>query len=124
MKSALLSFLSWFLPTVLCASPSVQGAGPARGEFGVPGRLSRGRVWSERGADGQLRTMTSVSLDGERFSPARVTRYELELRYRRFDPLTDEPEIPGSLRAQPDNRLFVVQYWTQGLEDYRDALRE
>lgn len=58
------------------------------------------------------------------FGPERETRYELELRYRRYDPLEGAVEVPEALRARPDGRLFVVQYWTQGLEDYRDVLRE
>ena len=74
--------LSWFVLAVPCASLSAQAVAPAPAtvEFGVPGKLSRGRVWSERGADGRLLTMASVSLDGEHFSAARETHYELALR--------------------------------------------
>ena len=97
MKDASLSrFLHGFLGTVLGAALHAQAAAPGVAtdvrefdvrELSVPGKASRARVWSERGQDGLLRTFASVSLDGVSFSAARETRPELELRFRRFDPL-------------------------------------
>src|SRR5262245_1126294 len=107
------------------ASGSQQAATAPEGrEFGVPGRTARARVWFERATGGGWQAFTSVSLDGRHFGPARATRYELELRFERFDPLERAVEVPNALRARTDSRLFVVQYWTQGIEDYRSVLRE
>lgn len=96
---------------------------PDRREVVVPGRTERGEVWSERGSDGVVRTFSRVALDGVSFSAPRLTPVELELRYQRFDPRRASPALPARLRAGPANRLFIVQYWTLGLEAYRAALR-
>jgi hypothetical protein len=93
-------------------------------EIAVPGKPARARVWTAKDSEGRLRSYASLSLDGVTFTAPRETRNELELRYGRFDPTEEGPVVPEKLRAQPSNRLFVVQYHTQGLEDYRDVLRE
>ena len=51
------------------------------------------------------------------------TSYELLLRYARFDPLRSTPAVAHELAARPESELFVVQYWTPGVEAYRSALR-
>jgi len=48
--------------------------------------------------------------------------YRLGLRYRTFDPLTAAPQVPAELTATANNRLFIVQYHTQGLQQYRDVV--
>jgi subtilisin family serine protease len=93
-------------------------------EIRVPGKRAVARVWSERAPDGQLVPHYSVSADGEHFTAARATDYDLRLRKERFDPRARDAEIPAELRAVPGSRLYVVQCWTQVLEDYRAALRE
>jgi serine protease AprX len=65
----------------------------------------------------------ALSLDGKKFHPAVRTSYDLMLRYRRFDPLAGEPQVPAQLRAPPSSKLWIVQYWTQGVEEYRDVVR-
>lgn len=92
-------------------------------EITLPGRPERGEVWRAVGSDGVVRTFSRVALDGVRFSDPRETPDELELRYQRFDPRDASPNLPARLQAGPENRLFVVQYWTQGLEAYREVLR-
>lgn len=98
--------------------PTAQQAREGLRELAVPGSPNRLRTWREDGRD-----WTSVSLDGARFEAPRAVNYALELRYRRFDPLQGEPEVPAELRASAANRLFVVQCWTQLLESCRTALR-
>src|SRR5512134_1500806 len=107
-----------------CPVASVVHAQAARGapevrEIRVPGKRAVARVWDERAVPHY-----SVSLDGQRFTAATATDYELRLRFGAFDPLAREPEVPAGLRASPGNRLHVVQCWTQVLEDWRAALRE
>lgn len=93
-------------------------------EIRVPGRSARARLWNSVDDQGRPRTLASLSLDGRTFTAPREVRNELELRYTRFDPAAGEPVVPASLRARAASRLFIVQYKTQGLEDYRDLLRE
>jgi len=50
--------------------------------------------------------------------------YTLQLRYRNFDPLIDAPPVPATLTATPSNRLFIVQYHTQTLPQYRDWIAQ
>jgi len=89
----------------------------------VPGSPALAATWNE--SDGtQSVPWYALSLDGRSFHEARATSYELELRYARFDPLWQAPAVsPAFDGERAGARLFVVQYWTQGLEDYRAALR-
>jgi PKD repeat protein len=90
----------------------------------VPGSPVLAATWDE--IDPGAATATpyfAVSLDGKSWKPAVETSYDLLLRYRRFDPLKGEPDVPAQLRASPASRLWLVQYWTQGLEDYREVIR-
>lgn len=88
-------------------------------EIHVDGKSSVARVWSENG-----KNYYSVSLDGRTFQPVQETSYELALRFEEFDPVLRDAAVPEGLVAGPSSRLFIVQYWTQGLEDYREVLRE
>jgi len=97
---------------------------PTIDEIHVPGKRAVARVWQAPGPGGRPVPYYSVSLDGEHFAPAVATDYELRLRFERFDPRERDARVPAGLRARADGRLFVVQCWTQVLEDYRAALRE
>jgi subtilase family protein len=113
------------LPALLGPAGAQQGrAVPVVTELRVPGKRAVARVWNARGPDGREVPHYSVSADGERFTAALATDYELRLRYERFDPLAGEPAVPAELRASPANRLWIVQCRTQVLEDWRAALRE
>lgn len=97
---------------------------PNINEIRVPGKASIARVWSEKEADGSLSHFYTLSLDGKTFTEPIKTDYDLRLRFERFDPTVDRPEVPDLLRASEGNRLMIVQYWTQGIEDYRETIRE
>jgi hypothetical protein len=88
----------------------------------VPGKPSFARVWTTNGPGGP-ETSYTLSLDGKVSTTVRNASYDLLLRYQRFDPVSEQPVIPALLQANSDNRLMIVQYWTQGIEDYREALR-
>jgi hypothetical protein len=90
----------------------------------VPGSPALAATWLETDADGRRVPFWSVSLDGRVFQPARATSYDLLLRAGRFDPLANAPPaVPSHLEAGSGTRLWVVQYWTQALEPYHEALR-
>jgi hypothetical protein len=89
----------------------------------VPGSLALAATWTETTGN-QATPFYALSLDGITFHGAQSTSYEIELRYARFDPLRSVPAVPASLDSERfGNRLYIVQYWTQGLEDFRAALR-
>ncbi len=81
-------------------------------------------LWSEWSVGGSDRAFYAIDLEpgDERFDSMTETSYVLKLRYARFDPLASLPEIPPHLQAGPGNRLFIVQFVTQPLGAYRDAI--
>jgi len=120
----LLAALGLTLPVQSAQLPGGRAPDPDVTEIRVPGKRAAARLWTQRTSDGRLAPHYSVSVDGEHFSPAVATDYELRLRYERFDPRDGDARVPTGLRARADGRLYVVQCWTQVLEDYRAALRE
>jgi serine protease AprX len=89
----------------------------------VPGSPVLAATWTEL-VDGDPVPWYALSLDGAKFHPPQPTSYEIELRYARFDPLQQVPAVPAFLDGERfGGRLYIVQYWTQGLEEYRAALR-
>lgn len=86
-------------------------------------------VWSEPDPDDDERSVSryAISFDaGETFPHERVTSYELRLRYARFDPLVDLPFVPGGLRvddAIDHAQMYIVQFVTQPLKEYRRDIR-
>jgi hypothetical protein len=75
------------------------------------------RTWVDAG-----QPMVAISLDGR--SEQRVTeqRGTVLLRYAEFDPAVFVPAVPDHLTAVDDNRAFIVQYISQPLEAYGDAI--
>jgi subtilase family protein/fibronectin type III domain protein len=85
----------------------------------VPNASALAATWSEGGEP-----WYALSLDGRSFHEAQATSYGMELRYARFDGLRGAPVVPQWLDGERGGgRLYIVQYWTQGLDAYRDALR-
>lgn len=90
----------------------------------VPGHKALAVSWKEVAASGQpAGQWYAISPDGVRFLAPKETSYELRLRYATFDPLAGEPAIPHAFTGQNQN-LWIVQYATQGIEPYRDVLRQ
>ena len=76
-------------------------------------------TWDERGADGTLQPWAGVSTDGQTFARVTQADYTLGLRYGHFDPLTNIPPVPTALAAGDDIHLYIVQFWTQPLPEFR-----
>ncbi|HED64184.1 MAG TPA: peptidase S8 [Planctomycetes bacterium] len=102
---------------LLAGSQAAQRRADLR-EIHVPGKSSVIRTWTENGS-----TRYAIALDGKHFAPSQKADYDLLLRFERFDPVKKAADVPSSLLATPANRLYVVQYITQGIEDYRDLVR-
>ena len=65
----------------------------------------------------------SISLDGGQ-TIVRIVQpsYELGLRYAHFDPLKRVPTVDPLLAANVDTHLFLVQFVTQPLEEFEEAI--
>ena len=87
-------------------------------EIQVPGKTSVARVWTEQGV-----TSYQISLDGAKFTAPTKADYDLRLRFERFDPAKKLADVSAAFTAAAGNRLFIVQYVTQSITDYRDVVR-
>ncbi len=63
----------------------------------------------------------AISLDGKTLATQRETSYELLFRRATFDPLKAAPDFSES-KLRSSERAFVVQFWTQPLAEYSEAL--
>ena len=82
----------------------------------IPGSPARAVLWTAANG-GPVNYV--VTEDGISYSRPAQADPRLYLRYQTFDPLVDRLDIPDDLRADPRGRLYIVQYWTQGLAAYR-----
>jgi len=92
-------------------TPGATGADPA-------GRASFA-VWNE----GAERWFTATRDEGRSWSEARAIETALRLHAGAVEPGRPMPEVPASLALPTDGRLYVVQFRTLGLPEWRDALR-
>jgi serine protease AprX len=81
------------------------------------------KLWDEKLKNGDLLPFYSISLDGGK-TVARTVQpsYELGFRYAHFDPLINTPDTPTILNAGNDIHLFIVQFVTQPLEEFNNAI--
>ena len=63
-----------------------------------------------------------LSSDGRKFTAPEVADYTLKLRLHGFDALLDAPALPRGLAADAIAGLYIVQYWTPGLPQYRETI--
>lgn len=87
----------------------------------IPGSNGFTLTWTEVEPTGE-QPWYAISLDGQSYDLITSTRYELKLRYANFDPMIAVPTPPAHLNASGGGNLWIVQYWTQGLNEYRDDL--
>ena len=88
----------------------------------VPGWSGLAVSWVET-LGGDVTPWSAISLDGARMDRVTETDHDLRLRYARFDPLREQPVVHHRLTSPRDSRLWIVQWHTQGLEPYRQAIR-
>ncbi|MDP6410243.1 MAG: S8 family serine peptidase [Planctomycetota bacterium] len=87
----------------------------------IPGGPGWAAVWSEDPGGGK-ESWCALSLDGELFSRARATTFDLHLKRARFDPLLDAPDLSSS-PLETSSGVYIVQFHTLPLEAYRADLR-
>jgi len=89
---------------------------------GIPESAGIAVLWEETTSDGSRVPWYAISLGGKIVDEVRATSYDLRLRYARFDPGVEEPAIGAALSADPDSELYIVQFVTQSLSEFRSAI--
>ena len=80
-------------------------------------------LWDERLDNSKIIPYYSISLDGGQTIVRTVQpSYEIGLRYAHFDPLEWVPTVEPLLTADDDTQLFIVQFVTQPLEAFEEAI--
>ncbi|MEM7204110.1 MAG: hypothetical protein AAF628_27865 [Planctomycetota bacterium] len=80
-------------------------------------------LWDERTPDGARTHHFAISRDGlDLAGRARATDYQVRLADGTFDPLDGVPLVDPVLQAAPDNSLFLVQFQSTPLPEFRLAL--
>ncbi|OAB61559.1 hypothetical protein AY599_23855 [Leptolyngbya valderiana BDU 20041] len=75
------------------------------------------RTWTDAG-----QPMVAISLDGRAEQRVVEQRGTIMLRYAEFDPAGFIPAVPDQLKAVDGNQAFIVQYISQPLEAYGQAI--
>jgi hypothetical protein len=87
----------------------------------LPGSIGLAVIWSETDALGGATPWYAISLDGQTLTRAQATSYSIGFDQATFDPLLEPSRFPGSTLAW-DGAVFLVQFHTQVLAEYRAAL--
>jgi serine protease AprX len=87
----------------------------------VPGSSAVAVVWSESDAHGGVTPWYAISLDGQTLARAQATSYSIGMDQATFDPLAEPPKLSNSPLTW-DGEVFLVQFHTQVLAEYRAAL--
>jgi len=90
----------------------------------VPGSPIRLALWVENVPDAGAVPFYAITLDGHRVATVRRTSYALKLRHGGFDPAARVPQVEASLAADESNTLYIVQFVTQPLQEFRTAIED
>jgi len=90
----------------------------------VPGSPIRLVLWEEILPNKAVVPFYAISLDGRTIATVRRTSYVLKLRYGDFDPGVGEPVVEARLAADASADLYIVQFVTQPLEEFRNIIEE
>ncbi len=88
----------------------------------LAGSTARVLLWEEVLPNGDRVPYYAISLDGREVHAVRRASYEIKLRYSAFEPLAGVPVVPASATAGPDTSVYIVQFFTQPLVEYRAAI--
>jgi serine protease AprX len=87
----------------------------------IPGSNQLLALWEERTKAGST-PYYAILPDGRTAARVTPTSYDIKLRYAEFDPTSRVPSVPASLAATPQNNVYIVQFATQPLQEFRDAI--
>ncbi|UCC31960.1 MAG: S8 family serine peptidase, partial [Phycisphaerales bacterium] len=88
----------------------------------VPGTEVLLALWNEAEPGRDAVPFYAISLDGMDVKWVRRTSYDLDLKYARFDPLDQAPQVEEALTADSANELYMVQFVTQPLSVFRNTV--
>ncbi|MEK7780798.1 MAG: S8 family serine peptidase, partial [Verrucomicrobiota bacterium] len=88
----------------------------------VPNQKIRVVLWEENAPNGTPIPFYAISLDGSKVDYVTDTSYELAYRFGRFDPSIAQPAVAADLLSDSDTNVYIVQYWTQPLQEFRSAI--
>ena len=89
----------------------------------VPNSAILLRLWETQDDTGRMIPFYSISYDAGKTVVRTVQpSYELGFRYAHFDPLNGLPSVEPMLAAGLDTHLFIVQFFTQPLEEFKEAI--
>lgn len=89
----------------------------------IPGTPVLVATWNEMVEDGPPTAYFSISRNGVGFGPSVQISNRIHLRFADFEPLQELPQPPVGLASENSlNRLFLVQFISQPLAEYRDQL--
>lgn len=83
-------------------------------------------VWKELDSHGVELPYYAISLDGKSISKIQKTSYDIQLKYAQFEPLKGLPEISEMFKSKNANdktAVYIVQFETQPLNEYREEIR-
>ncbi len=79
-------------------------------------------LWDEQVAPDDPAPYYALSFDGLAVSRVHRTSYVLKLTAGAFDPLQGVPAVHPSLQVDANNELYIVQFFTQPLREFSDAV--
>ena len=88
----------------------------------IPGSPGAAVIWTEALPGGGETHYYAIAPDGQSFSQVFETSNRIELVYTQFDPLVETPAVPPELQAGLDNNMYLVQFHTQPLEAFQNAV--
>jgi hypothetical protein len=88
----------------------------------IRGADDRVALWTETTHDGAVLPYYAIGLAGAALGEGMPTSYRLKLRHGEFDPLAGTASVEPGLAATPGENLYLVQFETQPLQSYRDAI--
>lgn len=88
----------------------------------APGGSVKVFLWDEVSPKGTSH-FSAISLRSSKIDTVVETSNQLKLRYGSFDPLVSVLPVQNRLKASPAGGMFVVQFVSQPLEEYREAIR-
>lgn len=83
----------------------------------LPGSDKVVATWKEAG-----KPFYAISIDGVSMQRVAQASTQLLLRTNTFDPLTAPERVPARFRAGASNEIYIVQFTTQPLQEYLEAI--
>ncbi len=90
----------------------------------VPDSDLRLALWSETDPRGGKTPFYAIGHSGGKMGPAKATSYLLRLRGGAFDPIAGVPPVAKALASPGHAQLYIVQFVTQPLDEFRVAIRQ